>query len=98
MYTDQDVQSVLGFIKSTPEGSLRKMMISGDLTQVHFQLLMKFAKNGTESDFVQAFQSETMPKIRLSPAEIKIKENFWPICKSKLAATGLLSINKAKAA
>jgi hypothetical protein len=98
MYSDQDVIGVLGFIKSTPESSLRKMLVNGELTEVHFRLLMKMAKQGAESEFVSVFQAETLPKMRLSPAEIKIKENFWPICKSKLAGTGLLNLNAPKAA
>lgn len=99
MYSDQDVSGVLEFIKSTPESSLRKMLMAGEMTEVHFRLLMKIAKQGAESDFVAAFQSDTLPKLRLNPAEIKIKEHFWKVCKQKLAATGLLNINSvAKAA
>jgi len=98
MYSDQDIIGVLGFLKSTPESSLRKMLVSGELSDVHFRLLMKIAKQGPEADFVSSFQGDSLPKLRLSPAEIKIKEHFWKVCKAKLAGTGLLSINAPKAA
>lgn len=93
MYTDQDISGVLSFIQSTPEGNLRKMLVGADLTEVHFRLLLKVAKGGSEADFISAFQAETLPKIRLSPAEIKIKEGFWGVCKKKLGSLGLLSLS-----
>lgn len=97
MHSESDVASVYGFLNNTPEGSLRKMLIGGPLTEVHLRLLLKLAKNSSESDFVAAFNNETLPNMRYSPAETKIKENFWKICKDKLSAMGLLSLG-AKAA
>jgi hypothetical protein len=99
MHSDQDITSARDFIHSTPENSLRKMLVGGELTEVHFRLLMKLVKGSPVAEFITLFQTETLPKIRLSPAEIKIKEHFWPVCKKKLSAMGLLNLSgTAKAA
>lgn len=98
MYSNEDIASVHGFLKSTPEGSLRKMLVGGNLSDVHFRLLLKIARNCTDGDFASAFNSETLPPMRLSPGEIKAKEGFWGVCKAKLNEMGLLSLNNKKAA
>ena len=90
MYTNDDVTNLIGFLKQTPEGSLRKMLVTGDLTEAHFRILMKLAKGGPESDFVDAFQNDSMAKLRLSPKETPLRDNFWSICKGKLISLGLL--------
>ena len=95
MYTQDDAMNVCGFIKNTPEGSLRKMLVSGPLTDQHFRLLTKLAKGGPEPEFVDAFLNENMGKLKLNGKELALKENFWPICKSKLESLGLITAAKA---
>ena len=97
MYSDEAISGVYGLLKSTPEGGLRKMLMSGELTEVHFRLLMKIAKGCSEADFITSFKEEKLPTMRYSPAESKIKEHFWKICKNKFSSLGLLSLG-AKAA
>ena len=96
MYSNEDILSVCNFLKQTPEGSLRKMLVDKDLTENHFRVLMKLAKGGPETDFVDAFNKEDMGKLRLSPKEAPMKDTFWAICKKKWVAMGLL--NKTTAA
>ncbi len=91
MYTNDDITNLVGFIKQTPESSLRKMMVLGPLTDAHFRILMKLAKGGPEADFVDAFQNESMGKLRLSPKEAPLKDAFWGICKAQFQTMGLLS-------
>jgi hypothetical protein len=95
MYTNDDITNLVGFIKQTPEGSLRKMMVQGPLTEAHFRILMKLAKGGPEADFVDAFQNESMGKLRLSTKEAPMKETFWNICKGQFQIMGLLTKNAA---
>lgn len=95
MYTQDDAVNVCGFIKNTPEGSLRKMLVSGPLTDQHFRLLVKLAKGGPEADFTDAFLNESMGKLKLNGKELALKETFWPICKSKMEALGLIVAVKA---
>lgn len=96
-YTPDEVIGICNFLKQTPEGNLRKMLVDTNLTETHFRILMKLAKGGPESDFVEAFQNDTMGKLRLGAKEIPIKEAFWSICKKKLIQLGLLT-NKPVAA
>jgi len=96
MYSNETILSVHSFLIDTPESSLRKMLVGSDLTEPHFRLLMKVVKGAKPEDFVKIFTDETL-SLRLSPAEIKIKENFWNVCKSKLNSLGLLNLG-AKAA
>jgi hypothetical protein len=89
-YSLDEIMSVCNFLKQTPEGSLRKMLVDATLTDAHFRLLMKLVKGGLEADFVEAFQSESMGKLRLNAKEMPYKEVLWPICKAKLFTLGLL--------
>lgn len=90
-YSPDQIAGVLNYLKQTPEGPLRKMMVAGDLTDAHFRILMKLAKGGPESEFIDAFTNENMAKLRLSPKEAPLKDNFWSICKKKLTGMGLLT-------
>lgn len=89
-HNPEEILSVCNFLKQTPEGNLRKMLVAAELTEAHFRILMKLAKGGPEADFVEAFQNENMGKLRLPTKEAPLKENFWPICKKKLMSMGLL--------
>ena len=90
-HTPDEIKSVYGFLKQTPEGNLRKMLVDKDLTDLHFRTLMKIVKGAPEDEFVEGFQNETMGKLRLSAKEQPIKENFWYVCKIKLMSLGLIS-------
>ncbi|MCB0351714.1 MAG: hypothetical protein KDD38_11060 [Bdellovibrionales bacterium] len=89
-YSPDEVMSVCNFLKQTPEGSLRKMLVDAKLTDAHFRLLMKLAKGGSEEDFIEAFQNESMGKLRLNAKEMPLKEVLWGVCKAKLVTLGLL--------
>ncbi len=97
MYSQNDVSGVHSFLNSTPEGSLRKMLMGGDMTDGHFRLLHKMAKTCNETEFVDMFMNENFGKIKMSSKENLMKEHFWMICKKKLEGTGLLSLSKAAA-
>ncbi len=97
MYSNEAISAVHGLLNTTPEGGLRKMLIGGDFTDIHFRILIKVAKGPSETDFIASFNEEKLPTMRYSPAENKIKEHFWKICKAKFSSLGLLSLG-AKAA
>lgn len=97
MHSPEEIKSVCDFLKQTPEGSLRKMLVAGEVTDAHFRLLMKLVKGGPESDFVDAFTKEDIGKLRLSPKEAPLKDTLWPVCKKKLIALGLLPADKKAA-
>lgn len=94
MYSQNDISGVYSFLKSTGEGNLRKMLVNGPLTEVHFRVLLKIAKGVDESKFIEAFNNEGIP-VKLSPKEKPVKETFWPTCKAKLAEVGLLGLAQA---
>ena len=98
MYSESDIMSVYSFLKDTPEGPLRKMLVGGEMTEAHLRLLLKVVRSCKDSEFLEAFNSESLPKIRLSPPEYPLKETLWPACKRKLQAVGLLGTSQAKAA
>ena len=89
-YKEETVQGLHSFIKQTPEGNLRKMLVDSSLTDAHFRLLMKLAKGASEADFIDAFQNESVGKLRLNAKEMPLKETLWPVCKKKFIALGLL--------
>lgn len=90
MFAESDILSVYNFLKDTPEGPLRKMLVGGEMNESHFKMLMKMARGCNQGDFVEALNNESIPKVRLTPAEIPLKETVWPICKRKLVSLGLL--------
>lgn len=86
-----DMQSIYDFLLHTPEQGLRKMLVDGKpMTEVHFNLLMKIVRNTKLDDFSNHFEKEDFPKIKLGPAEQKLKEKFWKECVTALNARGLL--------
>ena len=96
MASNDNIVDLMSYLKMTPEGSLRKMLVSGPLSEAHFRLLMKLAKNSSEADFISAFEKEELPKMKLSPDEHKIKENFWGPCKQAFMTMGLLGQSPEK--
>lgn len=87
-----DVSSLYQFLLHTPEQGLRKMLVDNKpLTESHFNLLMKIVKTCDEATFGTHFENTDFPKIKMGPAEIKLKEKFWADCIGCFAARGLLA-------
>ncbi len=86
-----DTYSLYDFLMHTPEGGLRKILIDNqNMTPLHLSLLLKVVKGSTPDEFSEYFNSQSLPKIRMSPAESKIKETFWPKCIVIFESRGLL--------
>jgi hypothetical protein len=86
-----DTQSLYDFLFHTPEGGLRKMLIDRkNMTDVHCNLLLKIVKGCTAEKFAEHFAKQDFPKLRMGPAEEKIKEKFWQNCMATFADRGLL--------
>lgn len=87
-----DYSGLYQFIKQTPEGALRKMLVDNKtFTEPHFNLLMKVTRTCDEGQFCKSFEGKNYPKIRFSPAEEKLREKFWGECESWLCGRGLLA-------
>jgi len=86
-----DTQSLYDFLAHTPESGLRKMLVDKtNMTDVHFNLLIKIVKSGPPEQFVEHFDKQDFPRIRMGPAEMKIKEKFWDNCVTTLLERGIL--------
>ncbi len=90
MNSQYDASSVYQFLIQTPESALRKMFITPQFTQVHFGMLLKVIRAGSESDFCDHFYQEKFPKSKFNAQEIGLKETFWPLCVTALNQHGLL--------
>ena len=97
MYSNEDIANLCNYLKQTPEGALRKMLVGADLTDGHFRLLVKLAKGADEAAFIECFNSEGFGQLRLSAKEVPLKDNFWAICKKKVISLGLISAEKKAA-
>lgn len=94
-----DTQGLYEFLLHTPEGGLRKMLVDRNkVTDVHFNLLIKIVRACSLEQFAEHFGKQDFPKIRLGPAESKIKEKFWGDCTTLLIERGILQPATAKAA
>jgi hypothetical protein len=86
-----DTQSLHDFLCSTPEGGLRKMLVDKkNITDVHFNLLMKIVRAGEAEQFGEMVEKKEFPRIRMSPAEMKLKEKFWDECFVVFKERGIL--------
>jgi hypothetical protein len=86
-----DTASLYDFLVHTPENGLRKMLVDNSkMTGVHFTLLIKVVRGCSMEEFSEHFDKQDFPKVRLGPAETKIKEKFWADCTSLLKERGLL--------
>ena len=95
MYSHDEIKSLHGFLKSTGEGNLKNMLVSGPMTETHLRLLLKVARPMNEADFITHLEASTFPKVKFNPAETAIKEGFWAICCDACAKVGLLTKQKA---
>ena len=86
-----DLSGLYDFLQHTPEQGLRKMLVdSKPMTDVHFSLLMKVVRGCKLEEFSENFDKETFPKLKMGPAETKLKEKFWKDCVQTFSARGLL--------
>lgn len=86
-----DIPSIYDFLQHTPEQGLRKMLVdSKPITEVHFNLMLKIVRGCSMEDFGNHFDKQDFPKIKMGPAEQKIKEKFWKDLEAGLNARGLL--------
>jgi len=87
-----DVPGLFDFLHNTPEAGLRKMLVDNKtFTDVHFGLLMKIVRACDEAKFCEHVEKTDFPKVKLGPAEIKLKEKFWGDCFTCLSGKGLLN-------
>lgn len=94
-----DVASLYNFLLHTPEGGLRKMIVDNKpCTEAHFNLLMKIVKTCDEATFTNHFTNKDYPKIKMGPAEQKLKDKFWDDCVATFKNRGLLTPANTKAA
>lgn len=94
MYSHDEVKSLHGFLRSTGEGNLMKMLVGGRMTEVHVRVLLKVVRGINEDEFVSHFEANSFPKVKLSPAETALKETFWAVCAEGCSKVGLLTTQK----
>lgn len=87
-----DIPGLYQFLLHTPEQGLRKMLVDNKpMSDVHFSLLMKIVKTCNEESFSQHFEKTDFPKVKMGPAEMKLKEKFWGDCVACFNSRGLLT-------
>ena len=86
-----DVPSLYNFLVQTPEAGLRKMLVDNKpFTEPHFNLMMKVVRACDEGKFTEYFEKCEFPKVKMGPADIKIKEKFWADAVTTFNSRGLL--------
>lgn len=94
MYSPDELKSLHGFIRSTAEGNLKKMMVGGAMTEVHLRMLLKIVRGCTEDEFVTHFEAGTFPgfpNVKFAPAETALKEKCYGVFADACAKVGLLT-------
>jgi hypothetical protein len=86
-----DAAGLFQFLSQTPEQGLRKMLVDGKpFTDSHLSLLTKIVRAGDEAAFCTHFEAKDFPKIKLGPAEQKLKDKFWDDCVTACKSRGIL--------
>lgn len=86
--SEYDLPGLYQFLAHTPEQGLRKMLIDGKtFSDSHFNLMLKIVRGCDESQFATHCEKGDYPKVKMGPADIKIREKFWAdliqVCKSR---------------
>lgn len=98
MVSHDELKSLHGFLRSTGEGNLKKMLVGGRMSEVHLRVLLKVARTVSEDEFCTLWEAGGFPKLKMSPAESALKENFYSVCGEACAKVGLISAQAAKKA
>ncbi|WII73595.1 hypothetical protein QJS83_06880 [Bdellovibrio sp. 22V] len=92
MSQQYDVPNLYNFLLHTPEAGLRKMLVDNKpFSEAHFNLMLKVVRACNEEQFTAHFDKQDFPKIKMGPAEMKIKEKFWSECMTTWNNRGLLT-------
>ncbi len=87
-----DLKGLHEFLNQTPEQGLRKMLVDQKpMTEAHFTLLLKIVRTGGVDEFITHAEKEDFPKIKLGPAETKLKDKFWKDCFQTFSSRGILN-------
>lgn len=89
-----DTEGLHQFLMETPEKGLRKMLVDGQYTEMHFNILMKVVRGCDKQQFSKHFEAGDFPKMRFNDKEAKIKETFWKASQSCFLQRGILSTVK----
>ena len=94
-----DFAGLYQFLLHTPEQGLRKMLVDQKaFTDSHYNLMMKVIRGCTEVDFCLHAEKADFPKIKMGPAELKIKEKFWEALILVSSSRGILGPAQKSAA
>ncbi len=86
-----DYAGLYQFLLHTPEQGLRKMLVDQkSFTDSHFNLMLKVVRGCSETDFCAHAENADFPKVKMGPAETKIKENFWKDLTTICSGRGIL--------
>lgn len=97
MYSHEELKSLHGFLRSTGEGNLKKMLLGGRMTEVHLRVFLKVVRACGEDEFITHFEANTLPKVKFSPEEKKVAEQCYEICAEACSKVGLLTAAKKAA-
>ncbi|PIS10389.1 MAG: hypothetical protein COT73_09630 [Bdellovibrio sp. CG10_big_fil_rev_8_21_14_0_10_47_8] len=68
------------------------MLVDGKpITDVHLNLLLKIVRGCQADEFANCFEQQQFPKVKMGPAEQKIKEKFWQDIEQGCNSRGLLN-------
>lgn len=87
-----DYAGLYQFLLHTPEQGLRKMLVDQKtFTDAHFNLMLKVVRGCPEAEFCTHAEKGDYPKVKMGPAEQKIKEKFWGDLFNVCNSRGLLA-------
>lgn len=95
MYSKDEIVGVHDYVLQTPEGPLRKMLVSPKFTENHFRMALKIARGCSADEFATHWEASTFPKVKWGNAELPLRESFWKEFAIVCAGMGLVGQKKA---
>jgi hypothetical protein len=91
MYSPEDLKALHEFLKSTGESNLNRMLVDAKFAAISFTVMMKIVRACTSDQFATHAGEGSFPKIKMSAAEMGLKEHFWGTCLAQVESRGLIS-------
>ena len=86
-----DYAGLYQFLHQTPEQGLRKILVDQkSFTDAHFNLMLKVVRGCDEATFCTHAEKTDFPKVKMGPAEMKVKEKFWQDLTTVCSSRGIL--------
>lgn len=87
-----EVKTVYEFLLHSPEAGVRRMLMDQmNFGDSYVRMALKIVRACKADEFAAHFEQGDFPRMKMGPADLEIRDSFWPHFKATLESRGLLS-------